>query len=300
MAELKIPREVELYLLDLIISHERIDPESSVRLPSGSRTVLQEWLERIVINPQLLHAHRMWLGQHLKQKYRFREDLAPEQIKEYVEWGVEPEQLSNDQLAELLLNPIALYSLHDALVDEYPEYWENIIRQESRKTVEDLGLTLPHFDTLTPDEYSAPQAYTLGEKPLERQTFTPRPGLTQPNYELPADDSRCEWRQGNPETVDGTANIWLTWNEENKSLDIRLGGFLQGDVSVKASTDWSRGVELGVINDRFVLETSITSRDGRKPQPHDRLVIDWNHQGKEQHVVITITFSSTDLIPDLA
>lgn len=284
-AKPRLPSDVESHVVDLVIAHQRHEP---VRLPAGSRGPLQEWIERLLVNEQLLHAHRRFLQERLRDGFRFQECLPLDLVGILVEGGVGPAMLDDQQLAELLLNPVALYDLAEAIADDYPPWWAERIERESRRTVEEAGLAPPPFAPFVGGEMSLADDQSWPSLPLGSDESVERPkgeselelaSELEPacwSFEVPVGDPRCRWLAGNRSRIHEPARILIVWSAGERGLEIRLSGFLTAGDSAQLGVSWLRGRDLLATRTACQSPVWLDSPRGGPPQAGDRLRIAWS------------------------
>lgn len=113
-------------------------------LSAGTRPLLQEMLERALVNRELLAAHIRALQKKLGRKFRHTQALPEEQMKCVVKHGLGA--LDDALLAALALNPVALAGLHDEIDECLPEAWLEPMRRDGCLLLREHGRSTPSFE----------------------------------------------------------------------------------------------------------------------------------------------------------
>jgi hypothetical protein len=158
-ASQEITREVRDLLTDLRIS----DQESGgrPRLPPDRVRLARDWLSRLLVDSRPMLAHLALLQEFYGVPFRSPEPrwcrpeggspavkppggfqhnqlLQEETVRAIVERG--PEVLTDDELARLLLNPLALWDVADRINVLLPPYWLPRMEEVGRQLMEEYGL----------------------------------------------------------------------------------------------------------------------------------------------------------------
>jgi hypothetical protein len=131
---------------------------------AGRREQAEAWLRRLLVCFAALKEHvaelrrlydspfrfptsrrerRPWLRESPcpATKFPFTDTLKKERIVDVLEGGIEA--LSDQEKAELLLNPFALYDLHDVILEAAPDAWLPVMNQVGREMRRREGAARP-------------------------------------------------------------------------------------------------------------------------------------------------------------
>lgn len=233
-------------IADLIISDHEM--AGSPVLPDESRGPLLHALEQLLVNGEILRAHIQRLQKVLGRRFRHVEPLPEDQEEAVLARG--PDALDDATLARLLLNPIALHRLNDAISERMPDAWLPAMEEDGRQLQAAHGQAVPEFE---------PPA-------LRRQALR--------RWRFDVDPAQCRW-VGEPLAPDDreSALVRVTWQQPGY-LRVRAKGFLRPRHGCRLWASWQSATgdvraERCVIGpvDSVCLEIA-----GRQPPvPGDRL-----------------------------
>lgn len=100
-------------------------------MPSCSRAKADQAVEYMLVNPLELHNHLMLLAHLLTPEFPYKETLGTTK-RAVLAKGLS--SLLEEELAQLLLNPLALIDLAHSIESQQPGYWLNIREKPPRST----------------------------------------------------------------------------------------------------------------------------------------------------------------------
>lgn len=131
--------ETRNLLADLILSEH--ETRGNPCLPLGSGPSLRPIFTRVLVNRKDVLDHIRFLQKAFGRRFRHTE-LLPEDLQKAILARGLP-ALDDDSLAQLLLNPVALLSLHEAIDERMPSTWLGAMEENGRALLEENGLGVP-------------------------------------------------------------------------------------------------------------------------------------------------------------
>ena len=121
------------------------------KLPTGSRESVLALLEKLFVDREALHDHIQWLQSKLGRQFRHNELLPDEQEDAIVNSGLhklDNKTISNEELASLVLNPVALCCFADRIDEELPVAWFDALAHNGRQLMDKEGLKVPTLEEI--------------------------------------------------------------------------------------------------------------------------------------------------------
>lgn len=255
-------------LNDLLIDHES---GGVPHLSADARQRVEEYVERVAVNPRNLDEHCQYLAERLPHGFRFAAPLSTDEMEVVLENGFRG--LHDELFAMLVFNPVALYALYDAIDEQYPEYWRELIQEEAEAVLRAEGRNdhtapAPYIDSDV-HEYEPVMSDDMAE--IEGRTGE---GSRRWDFQVASED--CLWDAGDSSRAAGrVASVSVGWTIDGV-LHVRFQGFLElrNDTIVHAvwrSTDGSIRVERKLIGESGVLQ--LAPSDCRPPVRRESLEI---------------------------
>ena len=117
-------------------------------LPKASRANLENWLSRVLVRQGELCRHIDFLSDCYDRECHNTDVLSDADLDALLEAG--PSTLDDKTLARLILAPYDLFSVHDEVLEQQPEWWVPEIERYGQELLEQHGISIP--DTLLPPE----------------------------------------------------------------------------------------------------------------------------------------------------
>jgi hypothetical protein len=200
------------------------------RVHPTERASLETWIERLVLDGELLDDYTRALQREFGQAFPFACPLTDRAFEAALDKGLQA--LEPGDLAELALNPVALSGLRDAVLEHAPEAWHGAFLREEQRIV----ATLPDGDEGRPPIVESPApalAGQLGDRAGARQSAAP---IAQWAFRIRPGE--CTWRSGDAcKIADRTGLIEVEWYREGYLL-IGCSGFLRAGQHYTLSARW--------------------------------------------------------------
>jgi hypothetical protein len=200
------------------------------RVYPTERTALETWIEQLVLNSELLDDYTRALQRECGRQFPFTHPLTDDARDAALLQGLGA--LEPSDLAELALNPVALYGLRDAVLEHAPEAWHGAFIREEQRIVSSIA----DDENRRPPVVESPapvMAGQLGDATGATQTVEPAARWA---FQIRPDE--CSWQFGDARKItDRIGLIEVEWHRGGYLL-IGCSGFLRVGRHYALSVRW--------------------------------------------------------------
>lgn len=217
-------------IASLVIDFGRMGSVDRISLDSKRSKQLGDYLEAILVDSHAVIEHVRYLQQGLGSRALPHGALSQERRVGFIDVGAVA--LSSVELLGVLLDPVELARLHDAIEESLPPFFAASALAAAGRQLEDVGLKAPELPRLIKP---IDATVTRDDLVLTRSTLSTPKSIRTDKRVWVVHGEDCHWFTGSPWTLavpPGTAQegrIEAEWHPLEKRLDVRASGFLAPD-----------------------------------------------------------------------